>query len=224
MLKNIRKNNVGLVLLALCAFLFVGYGTYSYLSTKNENAISITTGDVGIQLVEDFPSEGGDEGETTNDKTFWGVVTGSKDSVVRASIIPSVEYYNENTKKWEKIGAINITEGVKNDRNFNYTVSEETQKTWKKGADGYWYYQNILKGNKNSIVDDKIWHDNDYTTSKFEIHNVYANITQEDLPENAKNAKVRLNMVVSIENSQATHKAFISNWPGCDESVIPHYN
>lgn len=211
--RTIRNKNIMLLIIAaLIAVLsyFTTSGVYSFLTSKSSNEIRLNVGSVNVSLVEESPfddaNEIPDEGvEGHNKKTFWGVANGSKDTVVRAKITPLVEYRLPGSEEWVTFAGKTFVEGV------DYTIPEETKQNWirPEGSD-YWYYNNILEGNKDGKSQNK--------TEKFYIKDIKLEINEDDLPvstdesQDLKNADFRLNMIVDLESSQASNKMPLKNW------------
>lgn len=191
----------------------VGIGAFAYLNDNTTAAKDMTTGSVGVDLVEDFDTSGGEEGTTTNYKTFWGVATGSKKSLARASVFVSIESLNEETNNWEVFGQIPVN-----------AVSYDIDYTgWNKGDDGYYYYDKVLEGNpnpgENSETTPDSWNaSKKYMTSQIKITNV---AISEDYADLLEDRKVRINMLVNMETCQATNGAYHLSWGDIPENLLP---
>lgn len=219
-MKKYSKIITSIAALGLSVAVF-GVGAFALFSASKEDTQTATTGSVSISLKEDFPTGYGEEGADTTEKTFWGVATGSKKSLARASVFVSVEYLNEETDEWEVFGHIpsNAVE---------YTISTDTTtvndegKYWVQGDDGYWYYKAVLEGNPNINNDGYQVPDSysasDYTTTQFKIENVGIN---EDYADLASEYQVRINMLVTLETCQATNGAYQLSWGQVDENLLP---
>lgn len=196
------------LLLGICVY-FAASGVFSYLSNTSGSEITITAGNVGVALVEDFPENVSETGvENHNEKTFWGAATGTKDSVVRALIIPMIEYKDKKTGEWVTYGGKYLTEGV------DYKITDSTKSSWTKPEGStYWYYNKVVKGNANKDANiGKEWKNDESMTSKFEIRDVKLELNKSDLPEDLQDAAFRLNMLVKIESSQSSNGLVIDNW------------
>ena len=197
-----KQNKIIAIATTLCISLAaIGVGAYSYLADSKEDNKTITTGSVSIDLKEDFPNEGGEFGETTKDKTFWGIATGTKKSLARASIFVTVEYKEDGTDEWVVLGSIPSSA-------VTFDIDPETLKTWKQGNDGYYYYQEILEPNETGESSDTFIK-NPQTTTQFKLTNVsisdeYDNIVS----EKNSSGNVRVNMLVTMETCQATNGAY----------------
>ena len=205
-----KQHKLMTIISTLCLSLIaVGVGAFAYFTAAKEDDKSVTAGTVSIELKEIFPSDGGEFGENTTSKTFWGVATGSKKSIARASIFVSIEYKNGNN--WEVLGSIPSNA-------VTYDISANTLTNWKLGTDGYYYYQKVLEGNENGTASDT-YAANNYTTTQFELTNV--KISEAYAETAAAYDNVRINMLVTMETCQATNKAYTLSWPNCDTSVLP---
>lgn len=213
-----KKLIIVLMLLAL-SVCFVFATTFSYMFDQKESIMTITTGDVGIKLEEDFPENVPETGATDiNKKIFWGVANGSKDTVVRTSITPMIEYRLKNSTDWISYGGQSMQDGI------DYKISDATKQNWTKSKDSdYWYYNKVLFGNNTGKqIDGKVWENNNLFTSKFEINDINLEIKKDELPEELKDADFRLNLLVNIENSQYSHNMAIKNWnlTGNDKEIV----
>lgn len=191
----------------------VGIGAFAYLNDNKTAANDMTTGSVGVDLVEDFDTSGGEEGTTETNKTFWGVATGSKKSLARASIFVSVEAYNEDTSTWEVYGQIPA----------NAVTYDIDYTGWNQGEDGYYYYGKVLEPNPNPGTNTETTPDTwdeakTYMTSQIKITNVAIDDYYSDLLEDRK---VRINMLVNMETCQATNGAYHLSWGDIDEDLLP---
>lgn len=206
-----KRNKLLTAIIAGCLSLaIVGVGTFAYFTTNKADTNTMTSGSVSIELKEDFP-EHDEYGADTTSKTFWGVATGSKKSIARASIFVSVEYKNPESGAWEVLGSIPSNA-------VTFDISDATRASWLEGNDGYWYYQTVLEGNPDGTASDT-YVANDYTTSKFEITNVA--ISGDEYLEIASQYTTRINMLVTIETCQATNGAYTLSWENCDTSKLP---
>lgn len=210
-----KRNKIITIATALCISLVaIGVGAYSYLADSKEDNKTVTTGTVSIDLKEIFPNEGGEYGETTKEKTFWGVATGTKKSLARASIFVTVEYKEDGTDEWVVLG--NVPSSA-----VTYKVDPETQKTWKEGNDGYYYYQKILEPNDTGESSDT-YVDNPQTTSQFKLTDVSISDEYDSIvSEKNESGNVRVNMLVTMETCQATNGAYKLSWENCDTSALP---
>lgn len=188
---------------------FAASGVFAYLSNTSGSEITVTAGNVGVKLIEDFPETRRETGvENHKEKTFWGAATGTKDSIVRALIVPTVEYKDKKTGEWITYGGKSISEDV------DYKITDNTKSSWTKPEGSlYWYYNKVIKGSENSGAEvNKEWTNSDEMTSKFEIRDIKLDLNKSDLPEDLKEADFRLNMLVKIESSQSSNGLAVDNW------------
>lgn len=196
------------ILLGISVY-FAASGVFSYLSNTSGSEITVTAGDVSVKLIEDFPENVPETGvENYNEKTFWGAATGTKDSIVRALIVPIVEYKDNKTGEWITYGGKSISEDI------DYKITDDTKSSWTKPEGSlYWYYNKVVKGNSNSGTEvNKEWTNSDEMTSKFEIRDINLDLNKSDLPEDLKDADFRLNILVKIESSQSSNGLAVDNW------------
>lgn len=190
----------------------IGIGGLAYLHDAKETMKTTTTGSVNIELVEIFDKNAGEDGTTQNHKTFWGVATGTKKSLARASIFCSVETYNVATKKWEVNGQV-----PSNAIEYNINGLEG----WKYNPDdNYYYYQKVLDPNakQSSTSEDAFDSTDPGMTSQFKITDVKINDAYDSV---LFNTKTRINMMVTMETCQATHGAYHLSWGDIPQEYLP---
>ncbi len=189
----------------------IGIGGLAYLHDGKDSVKTTTTGSVNIELVEIFDKNAGEEGTTQDHKTFWGVATGTKKSLARASIFCSVETYNEDTKQWEVNGLVPS----------NAVLYNIDSTGWKYNAnDEYYYYAKVLDPNtKQSSTSENAFDSTDPgMTSQIKLTNVHIDPAYD---QDLLDTKTRINMMVTMETCQATHGAYHLSWGDIPAEFLP---
>lgn len=171
------------ILFSIIAVLIASVSFFAYFTDNVNTDASVTVGNVGIELHEDFP-ETDEYGATTTTKTFWGVSTGSMDEYVRAQIITNVQVKDDTTGKWATTALISSDD-------IGYDISGTTLNNWVKGDNDYYYHKKVVKPSSS--------------TEKFYLTNIKSKVP---LPDELKGKHVRINMTVAIECAQASN----DNW------------
>ena len=186
------------VIIILMILLIVGAVAVSYalFTDKQTGTVNGQTGTVDVELHEDFytsnqhgntldtPNQSGIE---TDRKVFWGESKGNKKAYVRAKIIITFEWYNEDTTKWE---TASIPESC-----VQYAVNAPG---WIEGDNGFWYYSKILLPSPPALLADSV-------TTKFYVQD--AKLTSA-VPAFYADKTLRFTMHVQMESAQATHEAY----------------
>lgn len=213
-----KKNTKKIIITACSLAVVLGAVSTSFFAifaNRQKAETAITTGKIQVDLVEEFKGPDGDpydpkdpddpvrdpddpdtppyigpgapDGAT---KVIKGTNSGSQPAYVRVRIFPMVETQTESGE-WTTHGGIPAN-CIKYDQNEsvpgNWIYSDE---------DDYWYYKHILPVGE--------------TTSTIEISNLHV-----DLPEYLQiqygEDIIRVNMLVTLESSQASNGLYRQNW------------
>ena len=176
-----------IVMIVIAFTIFVGV-SFAVFSEKDMPEMSITVGNINVTLEEDF-SDTDEFGTQTDEKSFKIISEGNRRTYVRASIYTTVEYYDEDTRAW-------IAYAI-DQANIKYTIDESEEEFDWIYSDGYYYYNKIL-----------YLPDPNNKTSEFKI----TNIEVKSLPDDLEGKRIRYNMQVKAEGSQATHESYLRNF------------
>ena len=173
--------------------------SYALVIDKDSGTFGGKISVVDVELHEDFytSNQFGDtldtpdpNGVDRDSKIFWGESKGGKKCYVRAKIVTTFEWYNEDTSQWENAS---IPQSA-----IQYMVNAPG---WIEGDD-YWYYSKILLPASESPRSDSV-------TTKVYVLDV--KLTSE-VPEFYADKTLRYIMHVQMESSQATHQAYKYNF------------
>lgn len=210
------------VIIAVCSSLVVlaGIATATFFAIFNsgqKTETSLQTGVVNVQLVERFgppkdtdgdgkpddsdgdgipdvnedPNGNGDENPDTDGaaensiKVITGDNIGTQPAYIRVKIFPQVEINTNGT--WNVSGGIPAS----------YIFYTQENNGWVDGNDGYFYYTKILPAGE--------------TTTPIIVSNLHLDMP-DIIAETYKNDKLRVNMLVKLESTQASNELYKINW------------
>lgn len=214
------KNKTKKILITVCSFAVLmatlSAAFFAIFANREKAETAITTGKIQVDLVEEFRGPDGDPYDPSNPddpvrdpddpdnpgpyegdgapegtvKIIKGVNTGTQPAYVRARIFPMVETLTDGGE-W-------ITHGGIPANCIVYEQNESVPGSWiYSDKDDYWYYKYVLPVGE--------------TTSTIEISDLHL-----ELPEYLQiqygEDKVRVNMLVTLESTQASNGLYRQNW------------
>lgn len=181
--KKTNKKILIIFLLIILAIVLIIGGTYAYFTTRIDDNVSGNVGKADVELEEEFPNTGNENGEDAVRKIVRGHSIAEKRVYVRLKCLPILEFLHEFEEDGEAKAEWRTTSVSLEDIELKYTGSDWIEQ------DGYYYYNKILN-------------QNDYTTD------LQIDWKLNQIPDQFVDKDVRLNVKVILEYAQSSNDAW----------------